>query len=148
MTDDMKRLYGFATRLAPETAIGENDAGFTLALPEATLFFFSAGGHSAAAYCRTTVAELGETAFPSAFAEEALTGNFFWRGTNGAVLSLNEEANAIYLTDRFDEGAFEDESAFGEYIEGFLATLGDWRARLSLYVPETEGTTKGEKEAL
>ena len=149
MTDDMMRLHEFAGRIAPATVIGETEEGFTLTLPEAELSFFAAGGQSAAAYCRASVAELGEGEFPAAFAEEALKGNFFWRGTNGAVLSLNEKENTIYLTDRFDEGAFEDEGAFGEYIEGFLATLGDWRTRLSLYIPEVEETTdKEEKEVL
>ena len=70
---------------------------------------------------------------PCEFAEDALKGNFFWRGTEGATLSLNENDNAVYLTDRFDKEAFDDEAAFAEYINAFLRSVYDWRARLDGY---------------
>ena len=71
-----------------------------------------------------------EAGCSGAFAEAALKGNFFWRGTAGATLSLDEVANAIFLTDRFDDGAFADAPALREYINDLLRTLFDWRARL------------------
>jgi len=135
MTDDMTRLRGLAEQIAPADAIEEDDVGFTLAFPSATLMFFSPGGHSVAGYCRAPVAELGGAEFPMAFAEEALNGNFFWRGTGGAVISYEEESGTVWLTDRFDEGAFEDGADFREYVEGFLNTLEDWRERFALRVP-------------
>lgn len=137
MTDNMMRLRELARGIAPEESISDDDAGFTIEFSEAPLFFFSAGGHSAAAYCRACVARLGSLPLPPSFAEEALKGNFFWRGTDGATLSYEKDENAIYLTDRFDDGAFADEAAFADYAAGIVATLADWRARLSVCLPET-----------
>lgn len=111
MTEDMMRLRGLAVRMVPEDAIGEDESGFALALPEASLSFFSTGGHSAAAYCRACVAELGEGSLPQSFVEAALRGNFFWRGTDGATLSFNAAGNSVWLTDRFDEGAIRSGDA-------------------------------------
>ena len=147
MTQDMQRLAEMAENLVPPGAITTDDAGFSIDVNGTTLEIFSPGEASYAGYCRAAVARFGEAKFPAAFAEEALKGNFFWRGTGGAVLSMNEEENAVFLTDRFDEGAFEDASALREYLEGFLATIDDWRARLSLYAPETGEANEG-KEAL
>ncbi len=138
MTQNMQRLADMAAKIAPPGAVTEDEAGFAVDANGTTLEIFSPGEASYAGYCRAAVARLGDGEFPAAFAEEALMGNFFWRGTNGAVLSLDETENAVYLTDRFDDGAFEDEVAFKAYLDGFLAALGNWRERIALYVPAAD----------
>ena len=86
----------------------------------------------------TVVASLGAMKCPDGFAEEALAGNFFWSGTDGATLSYNEAENAFYLTDRFDDDAFSDDDAFEAYVAGFMRTVVDWRGRLAVYLPEPQ----------
>ena len=71
-----------------------------------------------------------------------MAGNFFWSGTNGATLSYNEDENAFYLTDRFDDDAFGDDDAFEAYIAGFMRTVMDWRERLAIYLPEQQDKTE------
>ena len=90
------------------------------------------------AFCRAFVASLGEMKCPDGFAEDALAGNFFWSGTNGATLSYNEDENAFYLTDRFDDDAFSDDDAFESYVAGFMRSVMDWRERLAIYLPEPQ----------
>ena len=53
-------------------------------------------------------------------------------------MSLNAAENAVYLTDRFDEGAFAEAGDFQDYLNGFLRTLHDWRARWSDAMPPSE----------
>ena len=129
MTEHMERLAGMASNVAPG-AVRNGEAGFAIDAPDAVIEFFSAGGRSAAGYCRAKVIDLGGAEVSAAFAEAALRGNFFWRATNGAVLSLNEKEGAVYLTDRFDEGAFADEDSFADYVDGFMRTRLDWQLRL------------------
>ena len=142
MNENLERLCGLAREFAPPEAVVEAEAGFSLALPDATLDFFAPGDARGGAYCRVKVGDLGEQGCSGAFAEAALKGNFFWRGTAGATLSLDEVANAIFLTDRFDDGAFADAPTLREYINDLLRTLFDWRARLGA------GETAGKEAAV
>ena len=132
MLDRLQQLADMAVAITSPEAVETTDYGFTIYIRDTTLAFFWAGGDHGACYCRAMVAELGDKECPTAFAEAALKGNFFWRATDGATLSLNASDNAIYLTDRFDENAFEDETAFADYFNGFLRTLYDWRERLTI----------------
>ena len=138
MIERMRQLADMAQGFAPPEAVAMSEAGFSLDINGDTLSFFSPDGEAAASYCRAKVAELGARKCPGAFAEAALNGNFFWSGTEGATLSLNTTENSIYLTDRFDEGAFQSEAAFKDYINGFLRTLFDWQERLETFMAETE----------
>ena len=142
MTESMQRLADLAGNFIPAENIHSDEAGFTLDLGGATLAFFSPGEGSYVGYCRALVAELGDRPLPAKFAVEALEGNFFWRGTDGAVVSFEEDENAVYLTDRFDDGAFEDEAAFGDFIDGFVRTLDDWRSRIDAYAEEEAAAAK------
>lgn len=130
MNREMERLSALAAKLAPDGAVTPEEFGFTLDNSIAPLYFFAVDGVSSPCYCRACVASLGATPCPLSFAEAALKGNFFWRATDGAVLSLDTAKNAIYLTDRFDEGAFANEAALASYADNFLRTLHDWRSRL------------------
>ncbi len=138
MTQGLERLAQLAAAFAPPETISSDEYGFTLDANDVKLSFFAPGGESGAAYCRALVGKLEERKCPADFAEAALRGNFFWRGTEGAVISLNLDENAIYLTDRFDEGAFEDDDAFRDYINDFLRTLFDWQERLESSLAEKE----------
>ena len=132
MLDRLQRLVDMAVTITSPEAVETTDYGFTMDTGDTMLTFFWAGGDTGACYCRAEVGELGDKSCPTDFAEAALRGNFFWRATDGATLSLNTSDNAIYLTDRFDENAFEDETPFADYINGFLRTLSDWQKRLAI----------------
>jgi len=135
MTEDIQRLADMAANIWEE-AVHTGDVGFAISIGDDEVEFFSPGKAAYAGYCRACIASLEDTPFPEPFAEEALKGNFFWRGTNGATISYEKGDNTIWLTDRFDEGAFEDERALRDYVDQFLGTLDAWRARLSLCLTE------------
>ena len=133
MIDKMQILLSLAADFVPPDLVEENNDGFTLKFDEATLSFFSSGGYASMEYCRAKVADLGEGEPPEGLCEALLEGNFFWRATNGARLSLNSSENAIYLTERFDANFISGPNDFQRYIEGFMRTLMDWRMRVETY---------------
>ena len=136
----LQRLADMAVRIASEEAVEINDVGFTLNVQDVQLMFFTPNSDTAPAYCRALIGKLGNSECPGDFAEAALTANFFWRTTEGATLSLNEQENAVYLTDRFDEDAFEDEDAFTDYINTFLRNVYDWQLHFANYIDAKEET--------
>jgi len=138
MTSNLEKLGEMASEMWTEKAVSADDIGFVLELGDVKMSFFSHDGLPNTAFCRAVVASLGEMKCPGEFAEEALSGNFFWSGTNGATLSYNEAENAFYLTDRFDDDAFSNEDAFETYVAGFMKTVMDWRERLAIYLPEPQ----------
>ncbi len=140
MTDRLQRLADMAIGIASAEAVVEEAIGFTLNVFDTALNFFETHGDTGAFYCRAVIGRFGNDGCPCEFAEDALKGNFFWRGTEGATLSLNENDNAVYLTDRFDKDAFDDEAAFAEYINAFLRSVYDWQARLDGYVATKEAS--------
>jgi len=142
MTESIQRIADLAGNFLPAENIRSDEAGFTLDLGGSSLAFFSPGEGSYVGYCRARVADLGEKALPAKFATEALEGNFFWRGTDGAVVSFEADENAVYLTDRFDDGAFEDEADLSDFIDGFVRALDDWRARLDACIEEEGASAK------
>ena len=145
MTDKLQRLADMAVAIWTQQAVSTDDFGFVLEPGLATFSFFSPSENSDVAYCRVCLAQLGDMPCPPGFAEDALQGNFFWTGTNGATLSYNEAENAFYLTDRFDVKAFPSQEMFEDYVNNALRTLQDWRARFALYIP-AELATANEEE--
>ena len=133
MTEKMQILASMAAELVQPEALEENDDGFTLSLENGLLTFFSLGGYGAMDYCRAKVADLGEGELPAGLCEALLEGNFFWRATNGARLSLNARENALYLTERFDAEFMEKPEDLRRYVEGFMNTLADWRMRVETF---------------
>ena len=127
-----------AARIVSEEAVETNEVGFTLNAQDAQLMFFAPNTETAPVYCRALIGNFGNSECSGDFAEAALAANFFWRATEGATLSLNEQENAVYLTDRFDEEAFEDEKAFTDYINTFLRNVYDWQLHLANYINATE----------
>ena len=142
MTSNLEKLGEMASEMWTEKAVSADDIGFVLELGDVKMSFFSHDGLPNTAFCRAVIASLGEMKCPGEFAEEALAGNFFWSGTNGATLSYNEAENAFYLTDRFDDDAFSNEDAFETYVAGFMRTVMDWRERLAIYLPELQDKTE------
>ncbi|MBR6372282.1 MAG: type III secretion system chaperone [Victivallales bacterium] len=133
MTDKMQMLASMAAELVPPDSLEENDDGFTLKLEDGLLSFFSSGGYASMDYCRAKVADLGEGELPEGLCEALLEGNFFWRATNGARISLNSRENAIYLTERFDADFISTTDEFRRYVEGFMRTIQGWRMRVETF---------------
>ena len=139
MTDKMQMLASFAAGLVPPDNLEENNDGFTLKFEDGLLSFFSSGGYASMDYCRAKVADLGEDELPEGLCDALLEGNFFWRATNGARLSLNSKENAIYLTERFDADFISASDEFRRYVDGFMRTLMDWRMRVETFQETKEG---------
>ncbi len=129
----MQVRESMAAELVPPDSLEENDDGFTLKLEDGLLSFFSSGGYASMDYCRAKVADLGEGELPEGLCEALLEGNFFWRATNGARISLNSRENAIYLTERFDADFISTTDEFRRYVEGFMRTIQDWRMRVETF---------------
>ena len=138
MTNELEHLAALAAKKASPNAVIVNEFGFTLDIGGVPWDVFAPGSVTNEVYCRGCVGELGDRPCPASFAEAALMGNFFWRATEGATLSLNEAEHAIYLTDRFDAGAFTDETALENYTNDFLRTLHDWQGRLEISLETME----------
>ena len=136
----LQRLADMAAEITSKEAVETNESGFTLNVQDAQMMFFVPNGDTGTAYCRALIGKFGDAECPGDFAEAALMANFFWRATEGATLSLNEQENAVYLTDRFDEGAFEDKNAFTDYINTFLRNVYDWQLHLNDYINTKEPT--------
>ncbi len=138
MTSELEKLAAMAAQIWSPEAVFADEIGFALEFDETVLSFFAQDDESGISYCRACITSLGGRKCPSAMAEAALAGNFFWSGTNGATLSYNKEDKAFYLTDRFEDGAFVEEDVFEAYVNGFLRNLQDWRDRFSVYLPDID----------
>ena len=66
------------------------------------------------------------------FAKDALKGNFFWSGTNGATLSIGAD-DAVYITERRLITAFPNSEVLKQAVEEFVKTVSDWMIRSQLY---------------
>ncbi len=146
MITELERMFETAKRIWTEGAVSSDDFGFALEVDGNTLIFFSPRESSGLIYCRAKVASLDAENCPPDFAEALLQGNFFWTGTRGATLSFSEPDGMIYLTDRFDAGAFGDDEAFVRYVSDFVRTLDDWRVRRSAYIDDVAEDAGKEAE--
>lgn len=134
MTMELERLADMAKRIWTDGAVTADGFGFAVETGDDTLTFFSPGEASGLVYCRSRIAPIDPEKCPAEFAEELLQGNFFWSGTRGATISFSKPDGEIFLTDRFDEGAFADDGDFARYVLDFTRTLDDWRVRRSVYI--------------
>lgn len=89
MTGRLQRLADMAIGIASAEAVVEEAIGFTLNVFDTALNFFETHGDTGAFYCRAVIGRFGNDGCPCEFAEDALKGNFFWRGTEGATLFGN-----------------------------------------------------------
>ena len=101
-----------------DTAVGV----ITVARPEA--------GDSCGAYLRAEIGTLEGVVDRGEFVKSALRGNFFYRHTDGAVLSL-DEADRVQLTLRCEEASLADGTAKARLIDGFAPAVRVWRELLA-----------------
>lgn len=80
--------------------------------------------------CRAFVAGLTRLDDPAPLCQEALEANFFCSGTNGAMLSIDPGATALYLTARLLPDELDGPEAMAAFISSFTDTLVDWRLRV------------------
>ncbi len=81
---------------------------------------------------RAKVVALSEVKRPGDFAIAALSGNFFWGGTHGGTLSLDED-NIMYLTDKCLVADFKEPNDILAFLDDFTEAVGDWQVRSNLY---------------
>jgi predicted Rdx family selenoprotein len=81
---------------------------------------------------RAKIVELSALERAKEFAKDALKGNFFWSGTNGATLSIGAD-DAVYITERRLIAAFPNSEALQQAVEEFVETVSDWMIRSQLY---------------
>lgn len=81
---------------------------------------------------RAKVVELRDLKRTKEFAKDALKGNFFWSGTNGATLSIGAD-EAVYITERRLIAGFHDSETLQKCVDEFVETVSDWMIRSQLY---------------
>ncbi len=81
---------------------------------------------------RAQVVALSDVGRPKDFAIEALSGNFFWEGTNGGTLSVSSD-DIMYLTDKCLIDDFREPDDILNFLDDFTEAVGDWKVRSNLY---------------
>lgn len=73
------------------------------------------------------------------FYEELLDGNFFWKATSGATLSINREEEMVYLLYDFHPSHTSFQQ-FQHILENFIATSEEWDKKIINFAiaPETD----------
>lgn len=131
MTTD---FYDFTARLRelyPGCA-QDDDGIISFTLQGIPFFVASCSEDPACALIRARVLFLTEVPRAGDFARAALSGNFFWNGTNGATLSAGPD-EGLYLTERRPLDELADEAALRSCLEDLTATVGQWQIRSNLY---------------
>ena len=84
-------------------------------------------------YLRAAVGPVAGLADPAHYLRAALAGNRFGLGTNGAVLSLGDDADGtVYLTQRTSAEVSASPETLEAALQPFAAALVRWRERLDL----------------
>ena len=115
----------------PET-IDVQDGILAIPFESFALIFGFAQGDTENVIFRAKVVELCALERPKEFAKDALKGNFFWSGTNGATLSIGAD-DAVYITERRLITAFPNSEVLKQAVEEFVETVSDWMIRSQLY---------------
>ena len=113
----------------PEGAVLENEHVIPMTTDFGDVTFVIPENDPETVICRATVGTLDGVADPDAFLRDALAGNRFWSETGGATLSLGAN-ETLYLTARYEDGQFADETSLGTSLAIFTETLSDWRRLL------------------
>ena len=79
--------------------------------------------------CRAAVGPIADIPDPDTFLRDALAGNRFWSATGGATLSLGTD-ETLYLTARYEDWQFADETMIGTVLASFTDVLATWRRML------------------
>ena len=116
------------------------DGTCTLELADVTVLFYTDNVGSEDVYCRAEVASLEGVVQPDRLCEAALAGNFFWSGTDGAVLSLDPETRTLFLTERIPADDLTDGESVEAFCDAFIRMVLAWRDRQATYLaPDAAG---------
>lgn len=115
-----------------------DDGVYTVDFDGVKLALFTSNDDSEDVYFRAKVASIEGTDDPGKLCEEVLQGNFFWSGTGGAILSLNREERAIYLTDRISADDLPDADAVLSACRDLLRIVRDWQLRRDAHLVNSE----------
>jgi len=119
---------------------------FTLTLDDNKLMVI--GEDESNILLRTDCGAIDDLENPAALFEELLNGNFFWQGTDGAVLSVGKEEDIerVWLTQRLPGEALDDDEALRRTCEEFITTAHLWRTRIDLYRPQPPQPAGNQQE--
>ena len=109
-----------------------NEDSFTLLEKGMVIEFLNAPNGLGTALVRAKVLELATVRRPGEFAKAVLAANFFWGGTRGATLSIDDD-NSLWLTERHLIDDLADMELLESCLADFVNTITDWRDRSLLY---------------
>jgi len=130
VTDQVSKLAADAAAAFGEACVGVDDRTVRLAFEDVAVSLAVREEETRQIVCRSFVAGVTRVDDPAAFCREALEANFFWRGTNGATLSMDARATALYLTEFVAAADIDGPEALAAHLEGFVDTVVDWRLRV------------------
>lgn len=84
-------------------------------------------------YLRAAVGTVADRLQPARFLADALEGNRFGLGTDGATLSLGSDETTVYLTLRLEADAVSEPAGLEAALQAFADVLTRWQDRLALY---------------
>lgn len=132
MTHDFSDIRASAEARFGEACVLRDGNAFSLVLDGGTVSFAESSGNPAMTVVRARVTDLGAVARKGGLALAALEGNFFWSGTNGATLSVDEDG-ALWLTERRPTEELAAPGGLESCLDEFVATIAAWRERSDLH---------------
>ena len=106
------------------------------------VFIIRPDDDTTSAYLRGKVGSLASVTRPAEFLRAAMAGNRFGLATDGATLSLEDDAETVNLTLRLDAAYLSDEAGTTRAVDRFASVLRVWQERLSTYIPEAAEEVK------
>ncbi|MBQ9274244.1 MAG: type III secretion system chaperone [Succinivibrio sp.] len=131
MTTDFNDFTALLKEICPDCA-QDDDGIISFTLQDISFFVAPCPEDPSCALIRARVLFLTEVPRAGDFARAALSGNFFWNGTNGATLSAGPD-EGLYLTERRPLDELADEAALRSCLDDFTSTAGQWQVRSALY---------------
>lgn len=130
MLVDLEKLAADAVAAFDAESVERDATTVRIDFDDATVSFVVREEGDACVLCRAFVSALTRVDDPAALCREALEANFFWRGTEGATLSVNPSATALYLTERLSPGEIDGPEALYAYVDRFVEQIVAWRLRV------------------
>jgi len=127
---DIEKLAEDAVAAFGAESVERDATTVRIDLDDATVAFVVREEDDVGVLCRAFVSALTRVDDPAALCREALEANFFWRGTDGATLSVNPSATALYLTERLPPGEVDGPEALYASVDRFVEQIVAWRLRV------------------
>lgn len=131
MITDLNTFKQLLKNVYPEIVEADNGV-LNLTLDDINISIASLSENDDYVLFRAKVLDMSTLQRKGEFALAALSGNFFWSGTNGGKLSLGPD-NVLYLNERRPLDEFIHVQDIEDCFDEISGAVTDWRVRGDLY---------------